>query len=229
MSSKINILVIDDEVQIRKLLDITLRSEGYGVLFAENGREGVEKAASHRPGLIILDLGLPDEDGQSVLRKIRSWSRTPIIILSVRNSENEIISSLDAGADDYVTKPFNTQELLARIRVALRHSLPIETLPVFVNGPLTIDLNSRTVLKDNIEVKLTAKEYSLLILFIKNAGKVITHSHILRDVWGNAFSDETQYVRIYMAQLRKKLEDNPDKPRMFITESGIGYRMKIIE
>jgi two-component system KDP operon response regulator KdpE len=229
LSSKINILVIDDEVQIRKLLDITLRSEGYGVLFAENGREGVEKAASHRPGLIILDLGLPDEDGQSVLRKIRSWSRTPIIILSVRNSENEIISSLDAGADDYVTKPFNTQELLARIRVALRHSLPIETLPVFVNGPLTIDLNSRTVLKDNIEVKLTAKEYSLLILFIKNAGKVITHSHILRDVWGNAFSDETQYVRIYMAQLRKKLEDNPDKPRMFITESGIGYRMKIIE
>jgi two-component system KDP operon response regulator KdpE len=229
LSSKINILVIDDEVQIRKLLDITLRSEGYGVLFAENGREGVEKAASHRPGLIILDLGLPDEDGQSVLRKIRSWSRTPIIILSVRNSENEIISSLDAGADDYVTKPFNTQELLARIRVALRHSLPIETLPVFVNGPLTIDLNSRTVLKDNIEVKLTAKEYSLLILFIKNAGKVITHSHILRDVWGNAFSDETQYVRIYMAQLRKKLEDNPDKPRMFITESGIGYRMKVIE
>ena len=229
MSTRFKILVVDDEQQIRKLLNISLETEGYNVLNAENGKEALLKAASYKPDLIILDLGLPDEDGQSILKKIRVWSKTPIIILSVRNSENEIISALDAGADDYITKPFNTQELLARIRVALRHNLPVESLPAFVNGSLTVDLNSRTVLKGKEEIKLTATEYSLLVLFIKNTGKVITHSHILREVWGNPFSEETQYVRIYMAQLRKKLEDNPDKPRMFITESGIGYRMKIIE
>lgn len=227
MDNKPQILIIDDEIQIRRLLHLNL-DEHYRVLEAQTAIAGLELAASHKPELIILDLGLPDKDGIEVLKDLRQWSSVPVIILSVRNSENDIITSLDFGANDYLTKPFNSGELLARIRAALRSQHSELTSPVFKNGALEVDLNNRIVKKNNKIVKLTATEYSLLLLFVKNAGKVITHSHILKEVWGKPFSDEVQYVRIYMAQLRKKLEDNPNNPKFFVTESGIGYRMEFL-
>lgn len=226
---KLNSLIIDDEVQIRRLLRITLESNGFEVFEAKDGRTGLEQAASCRPNIIILDLGLPDEDGLIILKKLREWIKIPIIILSVRNSEKDIIYALDSGADDYLTKPFNSGELLARIRAALRHTLPEQSSPIFKNGSLEIDLTSRVVKRCGEAVKLTATEYSLLLLFIKNAGKVITHSYILKEVWGKAFSDENQYVRIYIAQLRKKLEEDPNKPKFIVTESRVGYRFVLVE
>lgn len=222
------ILIIDDEIQIRRLLRLNLEEDNFKTLEAENGINGMQMAASHNPDLIILDLGLPDKDGLTVLKELREWCKIPIIILSVRNSENDIVSALDSGANDYLTKPFNSGELLARIRAALRVQINEQSSPVYTNGSLEVDLNSRIVRKNGEIIKLTATEYSLLTLFIKNAGKVITHSYILKEVWGKTFSDETQYVRIYMAQLRKKLEDNPNQPKMFTTESGIGYRLNVI-
>jgi two-component system KDP operon response regulator KdpE len=222
-----NILVIDDEIQIRKLLRLNL-SPDYNIIEAENGVTGLQLAASHHPDLVILDLGLPDKDGLEVLKDLRGWSNIPVIILSVRNSENDIVSALDAGANDYLTKPFNSNELLARIRASLRQQYHELSSPVFKTGNIEADLNARTVKRSGEPVKLTATEYSLLSLFIKNAGKVITHSYILKEVWGLPFSDETQYVRIYIAQLRKKLEDDPNNPKLFTTESGIGYRLNVI-
>jgi len=226
---KQNILVIDDEVQIRRLLRITFEANDFNVIEAKDGRTGIELSASCRPNLIILDLGLPDEDGLTVLKKLREWIKIPIIILSVRNSEKDIITALDSGADDYLTKPFNTGELLARVRTAMRHSQPEPASHIFKNGSLEIDFTLRVVKKNGVPIKLTATEYSLLSLFVRNAGKVITHSHILREVWGKVFSEDTQYVRIYIAQLRKKLEDDPDKPKYFVTESRVGYRFVIVD
>jgi two-component system KDP operon response regulator KdpE len=227
LDNKPQILIIDDEIQIRKLLHLNL-DEDYRVLEAQTAATGLQLAASHKPELIILDLGLPDKDGIEVLKDLREWSSVPVIILSVRNSENDIISSLDLGANDYLTKPFNSGELMARIRAALRNQHNELSSPVFTNGPFEVNLDTRIVKKNDVIVKLTGTEYSLLILFIKNEGKVITHSHILKEVWGKTFSEETQYVRIYMAQLRKKLEDDPNHPKLFSTESGIGYRMELL-
>ena len=224
-----NILVIDDEIQIRRLLKISLENSGFKVFEAENVKSGLQELANSRPSLVLLDLGLPDEDGLSLLKKIRDFSDVPVIILSVRNSEKDIITALDSGADDYITKPFNTGELLARIRTCLRHSQPEQKDPVFTNGNVTVDFSTREVKKKGQIVKLTSTEFSLFSLFIRNSGKVLTHNYFLKEIWGKPFSDETQYLRVYVAQLRKKLEDNPSRPKMFITESGVGYRMIVIE
>lgn len=223
------ILIIDDEPQIRRLLKIGLEGSDFKVAEAENAKTGLMEVVNSRPSLILLDLGLPDEDGIIVTKKIREFSEVPIIIISVRNSESDIVTALDAGADDYITKPFNTGELLARIRVALRHLQPDRKTPVFTNGDIEVDFSSHIVKKNNVEIKLTSTEYSLLTLFLKNIGKVLTHQYILKEVWGKLYSDDTQYLRVYIAQLRKKFEENPQKPKIFITESGVGYRMKYIE
>lgn len=228
MSITENILVIDDEIQIRRLLKITLENSGYKVYEAENARNGLMEIANCRPSLILLDLGLPDEDGLRLLKKIRDFSETPIIILSVRNSENDVITALDFGADDYITKPFNTGELLARIRACLRHFQPEQREPIYKIGNIEIDFSLREVKKKGQVVKLTSTEFSILALFVRNEGKVLTHNYFLKEIWGKQYSDETQYLRVFVAQLRKKLEDNPSRPKMFITESGVGYRMKLV-
>ena len=204
MNNQAEILVIDDEVQIRKLLEITLDSNGYKTFFAVNAKEGVLAAANHQPDLIILDLGLPDEDGQIVLKRLREWFKNPIIILTVKNAEEEIVKALDNGANDYLTKPFRTQELLARIRTALRNLVQKDNEPIVQFGTVSIDFTSRIVkLKDEI-LKLTATEYNLLSILVKNEGRVLTHHYLLKEVWGNSYSDQTQYLRVFVAQLRKK-------------------------
>ena len=218
------ILVIDDEVQIRRLLEITLQSNGFRVKDSETAKEGLIAAANHPPDLILLDLGLPDESGHTVLRKLREWYNNPIIILSVRSSEEDIVAALDHGANDYLVKPFRTGELLARIRSALRGAASENNDAVLDCGDFVIDLAARTVKKKNEIIKLTATEYSLLALFAKNEGKVLTHQFLLRQVWGPDFIQETQYLRVFVAQVRKKIEINPDKPQHLITESGVGYR-----
>jgi two-component system, OmpR family, KDP operon response regulator KdpE len=218
------ILIIDDEVQIRRLLEITLSSNGYKISEAATGKEGVIAAATQHPALIILDLGLPDTDGIEILKKIREWYLKPIIILSVRNSEEDIIYALDNGANDYLTKPFRTGELLARIRVALRQNLGTEDNPCLTFGSLTIDLANHIAKKKDDILKLTLTEFSLLALLAKNSGKVLTHQNILKEIWGFGYIGQTQYLRVFVAQLRKKIEDDPAKPKMLITESGIGYR-----
>ncbi len=218
------ILVIDDESQIRKLLEITLDSNGYKTLFAASAKEGIAMAASHTPDLILLDLGLPDDDGQNVLVKLREWFQNPVIILTVKSAETEIVKALDHGANDYLTKPFRTQELLARIRTALRNLNPQQSEPVIVFGKASIDLALRLVKIGNETIKLTATEYALLVLLIKNEGRVLTHQYILSAVWGSGYADQTQYLRVFIAQLRKKLEQDPNRPKHILTESGIGYR-----
>lgn len=217
-------MIIDDEAQIRKLLDITLQSNNYTVKQAANAREGKIFAANHPPDLIILDLGLPDEDGHVVLQKLREWYTNPIIILSVQNSESDIIKALDNGANDYLSKPFRTGELLARIRSALRSSAVQESEPLITCGNLQINLAERTVKKNNESVKLTATEYALLAAFARNEGKVLTHQFLLRYVWGPGYINQSQYLRVFVAQLRKKIENDPNRPEYIITESGIGYR-----
>lgn len=221
---KINILVIDDEAQMQKLLEITLHSHGYGVRLAENARTGLALAADHPPDLVILDLGLPDEDGLSVLKQLREWYTNPVIILSVQNGEEEIIRSLDMGANDYLTKPFRTGELLARIRSALRSVNVADHEQVTRFGDMEIDLAARMVKKDGEIVKLTTTEYALLALFVKHEGKVLTHPYLLREVWGPGYVSQSQYLRVFIAQLRKKIENDPNRPSYIITESGIGYR-----
>jgi two-component system KDP operon response regulator KdpE len=220
-----NILVIDDEVQIRRLLEITLNLNGYKVSEAATGKEGIIRAAMQTPALILLDLGLPDEDGLSVLRKLREWYQNPVIILSVRNSEEDIIKALDIGANDYLTKPFRTGELLARIRTSLRLSQDkTGGVSLLSFGSLSIDLPGHIVRKNNNLIKLTSTEFSLLALMAKNSGKVLTHQYLLKEIWGHSYSDQTQYLRVYVAQLRKKIEDDPTHPDLIITEPGIGYR-----
>jgi two-component system, OmpR family, KDP operon response regulator KdpE len=229
MTSKPVILVVDDEPQMRRLLQLTLETNGFTIHTASTGNEGVVKAASERPELVILDLGLPDMDGSEVLKKVREWSTVPVLVLSVRSAEEDIVGCLDAGADDYLVKPFRTGELLARVRAALRHRLTLEEKILFVSHGLSVDLSSRIVRKGDEIVKLTATEYALLALFVKNAGRVLTHRFILEQVWGPAQAEETQYTRVYVGQLRKKIEDDPSDPKLLLTESGIGYRLTIDE
>jgi len=218
------ILIIDDEVQIRRLLEITLSASGYKISEASTGKEGLTLAATRQPAMIILDLGLPDADGLEILRKLREWFEKPILILSVRSSEDDIIKALDNGANDYLTKPFRTGELLARIRVAIRQSQGNSDNPILVFGALTVDLANHTARKNNELLKLTSTEFSLLALLAKNEGRVLTHQYILKEVWGMGYVEQTQYLRVFMAQLRKKVEDEPSKPKLLNTESGIGYR-----
>jgi two-component system, OmpR family, KDP operon response regulator KdpE len=224
MTNEGNILIIDDEVQIRRLLEITLSANGYKIYEASTGKEGLAMAATGQPVLIILDLGLPDTDGFAVLKKLREWFQKPIIILSVRNSEDDIVKALDNGANDYLTKPFRTGELLARIRVAIRQSQGISDNPFLSFGTLTIDLGNHTVRKNNEIIKLTSTEFSLLALLARNEGRVLTHQFILKEIWGMGYIEQTQYLRVFIAQLRKKIEEDPVKPKLLNTESGIGYR-----
>ncbi len=219
-----SILIIDDEVQVRRLLEITLSANGYKILEASTGKEGIALAASLQPFLIILDLGLPDADGLEILKKLREWYKKPIIILSVRNSESDIVSALDYGANDYLTKPFRTGELLARIRVAIRQTRTATEKPILEFGELTIDLSNHTVRLSHEMLKLTSTEFSLLALLAKNEGRVLTHQYILKEIWGMTYIEQTQYLRVFIAQLRKKIEKDPSKPKLLITESGIGYR-----
>lgn len=224
MNSKMNILIIDDEAQIRKLLEITLDSNNFNTMLATTAKEGINMAVVHPPDLIILDLGLPDEDGQQVLVKLREWYLGAIIILSVRSSEEDIVQALDNGANDYLTKPFRTGELLARIRTSLRQTQNTAVVQKLEFDNLVIDLTARTVSIDGEPIKLTATEYSLLILLAKNDGKVLTHQYILKQIWGPGYTLQSQYLRVFVGQLRKKIEPNSNNPKFILTESGIGYR-----
>jgi two-component system, OmpR family, KDP operon response regulator KdpE len=224
------ILVIDDELQIRRFLRVALEANGYSIVEASTGKEGAYKSTTERPDCVILDLGLPDMDGLAVLRSIRDWSAVPVIILSVRDEEKEKVSALESGADDYITKPFGVGELIARLHVSLRHAQkPGDELQEFRNGNLYVDLVNRIVKNGDRRVGLTSTEYSLLMQFVKNAGKVLTHRLLIKEIWGPYRTDETQTLRVHMAQLRKKLEIDPGKPRLFVTESGVGYRMHLLE
>lgn len=222
--NRAEILIIDDEPQIRKLLQITLESNGYLVRESATGKEGVILAANHPPDLILLDIGLPDTNGQEILKELRGWFSKSIIMLTVQNNENDIITALDNGASDYLIKPFRTGELLARIRSAIRRNTSGEVNPILVCGNLQINLLARTVKRNNETVKLTATEYNLLALFARNEGRVLTHQYILKDIWGMGSQTETQYLRVFVASLRKKIEDDANHPRHIITESGVGYR-----
>lgn len=222
--NKAEILIIDDEPQIRKLLEINLESNGYKVWQAESGKEGVIMAANHPPELILLDIGLPDKSGHEILKELRTWYNKSIIILSVQNSEEDIVRALDNGATDYITKPFRTNELLARIRSCIRRNNTDDNKSVFVMDNLQIDFVARTVMKNNIVLKLTSTEYNLLCLFARNEGRVLTHQFILKEIWGVGFQTETQYLRVFVGTLRKKIEENPNNPKHIITESGVGYR-----
>lgn len=222
--NKAEILIIDDEPQIRKLLEITLQSNGFAVKMAISAKEGLIMAANHPPELILLDLGLPDQSGHNVLKNLRQWYTNPIIILSVQKNEEDIIRALDNGANDYLSKPFRTGELLARIRSALRITNTEEKETVLSFDNLEIDLSTRTVKKDNQLVKLTSTEYNLLALLVKNEGKVLTHQYLLRAIWGPGYINQSQYLRVFIAQIRKKIEQDPNMPRFLLTESGVGYR-----
>jgi two-component system KDP operon response regulator KdpE len=218
-------LVIDDEPQIRRLLRVTLEANGYRVFDAATGQDGVAQAAQRRPDVVLLDLGLPDLEGVEVLKRLREWSKVPVIILSVRDREDDKVAALDAGADDYVTKPFNSAELLARMRAALRHAQPHGADAIFRSGDLEVDLAARTVHKCNQEVKLTPIEYSLLRLLVTHAGKVLTHRQLLTEVWGPKAVEQTHYLRVHIAHLRDKLGNSSDESELIRTEPGIGYRL----
>jgi two-component system KDP operon response regulator KdpE len=222
----LSVLVIDDEAQIQRLLTIALESAGYRVATAGTGQEGLAMIARHRHDIIILDLGLPDVAGLLVLQQLREWTQTPVIVLTVQDGEAEKVEALDTGADDYVTKPFNTAELLARLRAAIRRANQGESHePVYCFGALKVDLATRRVTLHEQPIKLTAKEYALLRLFILHSGKVLTHRHILREVWGTAHEHDTQYLRVYLMRLREKLESDPCDQPLFLTEPGVGYRL----
>lgn len=224
------IVVIEDDPAIRLFLRTGLSAHGFKVFEADRGKQGIIEAGVHKPDLIILDLGLPDMDGVDVIKTIREWSTMPIIILSARSNEQNKIDALDAGADDYLTKPFGLGELLARIRVALRHSVSSLTQDqngIFKTGALNVDLLKRQVFVAESEVHLTPIQYRLLSVLIKNAGKVLTHQSLLKEVWGPSYKDNSHYLRIYMSQLRQKLEKDPAQPQYLLTESGIGYRLKV--
>ena len=224
--NKAEILIIDDEPQIRKLLEITLESNDYKVLQAETGKQGIIMAANHPPELILLDIGLPDKSGHEILKELREWYNKAIIILSVQNSENDIVSALDNGATDYLTKPFRTAELMARIRSAIRRNQTQENISVIEIGDLQINLVNRTIKKNDELIKLTSTEFNLISLFAKHEGSVLTHQYILKEIWGVGYQTETQYLRVFVGTLRKKIEDNPNQPKHIITESGVGYRFQ---
>lgn len=222
-------LIIDDEVQIRRLLRLVLEGDGYQVYETDAGQAGLVEAASRRPDVILLDLGLPDMEGAEVLKRLREWTDTPVLILSVRDDETGKVEALDAGADDYVTKPFSTAELLARLRAAQRKTRAAEEASAFLHGDLTVDLAARTVSRRGHEVKLTATEYALLRLFVRHAGRILTHRQILREIWGPKAETHRQYLRVYMTHLRQKIEPDPANPTVIKTESGIGYRLVLPE
>jgi two-component system KDP operon response regulator KdpE len=224
--NKASILVIDDEQQILKLLKINLENQDYRVITAESARLGLMMAENHAPDLILLDLGLPDLDGHQVLRELKKWYQKPVIILSVINQEEDIVSALDHGATDYLTKPFRTSELLARIRAALRHNNKIAIPDCNRFGDLEVCLEARTVHRNDLPIKLTHTEFNLLGLFVRNHGRVLTHQYILREIWGLNAQNETQYLRVFVGTLRKKIENNPNEPNHIITENGVGYRFQ---
>lgn len=224
------IIVVEDELAIRQFLRTALRLQGFTVYEADTGKRGIIEAGRRKPDLLILDLGLPDMDGIEVIEAIRKWSTLPMIVLSARSQEGQKVAALDLGADDYLTKPFGIDELMARIRVALRHANRKEqslSNDVLVTGGLKVDLNKRLVSVDGREIALTPIQYRLLAALAKNAGKVMTHRQILKEVWGPPYQDNVHYLRMYMSQLRSKLESNPAKPQYLVTESGLGYRLKI--
>lgn len=224
--NKAEILIIDDEPQIRRLLEINLESNDYKVWQAETGKEGLIMAANHPPELILLDICLPDRSGHEILKELRKWYNKAIIILSVQNSEEDIVRALDNGATDYLTKPFRTNELLARIRSCIRRNNTDENKSIFVIDDLQIDVAVRIVMKNDTVLKLTSTEYNLLCLFAHNEGRVLTHQFILKEIWGVGFQTETQYLRVFVGTLRKKIEDDHTHPRHIITECGVGYRFK---
>ena len=217
-------LIIDDEIQIRRLLRVVLESESYQVHEAETGQQGLIEIAKRRPAIILLDLGLPDMEGLEVLKRLREWSEAPVLVLSVRDDEQSKVAALDSGAEDYVTKPFSTAELLARLRAAQRKTRPEEEVSIFKSGNLIVDLTARVVKRAGHEIKLTATEYALLRLFVRHPGRVLTHRLILREVWGPKSEEHRQYLRVYVTHLRQKIEPDPTKPSLIRTEPGIGYR-----
>jgi two-component system KDP operon response regulator KdpE len=221
------VLIVDDELSIRRFLRISLETSNYRVYEAESGQEALAKAAQLRPEVIILDMNLPDMEGVEVLRRLREWTSTPVIILSVRDADRDKVAALDAGADDYLTKPFSTDELLARLRVARRHAQPPAPEPTLTSGDVQIDLARRIVTRGGEPVKLTPTEYALLRLLAQHPGRVLTHRQILKEVWGPQYVEETHYLRVYFAQLRQKLETNPALPRLIVTEPGVGYRLMV--
>ncbi|GAA3734521.1 response regulator [Salinactinospora qingdaonensis] len=220
------ILVVDDDEQIVRAMRINLRARGHDVDIAADGASSLAVAAKHPPELVLLDLGLPDMEGGEVIERLRSWTAVPIIVLSARHSESEKVRSLDAGADDYVTKPFGVDELLARMRAAARRSVRVEEAPVVDTATFTVDLGAKRVVRDEQEVRLTPTEWHILEILARNAGQLVTQRRLLHDVWGPAYKSETNYLRVYMAQLRRKLEPDPAHPRHIITEAGMGYRFK---
>ena len=219
------VLVIDDEPQICKLLRVALGAHGYEVSIAGTGKAGIEQAAIFMPDLILVDLGLPDMDGKQVVNRIREWSDIPIIILTARDQEQEKVAVLDAGADDYITKPFGMGELMARMRVSLRRAAHSDDEPVIVCGELSVDLALRRVTVRGREVKLTPTEYDIIKVLAQHAGKVLTHGQLLKAIRGNSYDDDMHYIRVYIGQLRRKIEDDPARPRYIMTESGVGYRL----
>lgn len=220
------VLIVDDEPQIRRFLRASLQAHDYQVIEAENGKEGVRACTVQKPELLILDLGLPDMDGLDVIKLVREWSSIPIIVLSLRSDDSDKIQALDRGANDYVTKPFSMGELLARMRVALRQGPGTEAAPVITAGDIAIDLEKRLVTVGGTPVRLSRKEYDLLRILASHPGKVITHQQLLQEVWGQAYVEETQYLRVYVGQLRQKLEKEPAAPKHLVTEPGVGYRLQ---
>jgi two-component system KDP operon response regulator KdpE len=223
------VLVVEDEPQVMRFLRATLPGHGYRIVEAATGAQALVEASTRGPDLVLLDLGLPDLDGVEVTRRIREWSAVPILVVSARGQERDKVEALDAGADDYLTKPFGTEELLARMRVALRHAVRLKGDngdTVFEVGDLRVDVAARLAYLRGEEVRLTRTEYRLLAVLVQNAGKVVTHRHLLREVWGPGSASETHYLRVYMAQLRHKLEDDPAQPRYLLTETGVGYRLR---
>src|SRR5580658_5182132 len=223
---KTEVLVIDDEVQIRRLLRVTLESGGFAVRDCDSGQLGLSELALRRPDIVVLDLGLPDIPGVEVLKRLREWTQVPVLILSVLGHEDDKVAALDAGADDYLTKPFNGREFLARLRVMLRHAKPNDGVSILKFGAVEVDLARRIVTKGGAEVALTAKEYSLLRFLVSHRGKVLTHRQVLRDVWGPKAEEQTHYLRVYMDRLRRKLEESPKRPKFFKTVLGVGYRFE---
>lgn len=224
------ILVVDDETQIRKMLNIFLDASDFKIEESESGRQAVRMTVSIKPDLILLDLGLPDMDGKDVIKEIRQWSQVPIVVLSVRAVDDEVVAALDAGADDYIVKPFNAGVLIARIKANLRKALVREAgEPELNNGSVRMDLIRHEVFRDGTKIMLTPKEYELLRFFMINRGRMLTHRQILNEVWGPAHSDDTQYLRVYVGQVREKLEDDVSNPRLIVTEPGVGYRMEVLQ
>ncbi len=224
----IRVLIVDDEAQIRRLLRLSLEPRGFEIYEAKTGRDGLAAVISLKPDIVLLDIGLPDGDGRAVLGELRSWNSVPVIVLSVRNAEEDIVESLNAGADDYLIKPFSMGELVARMNASLRRLKPVPGSQVFSTGRLCVDIEERTVLVEGEEVKLTPTEYSILKLLVQHAGKIVTQKQILREVWGPNMEAESHYLRIFIGSLRKKIERDTSQPEILMTEPGVGYRIRVI-